>query len=473
MALMRFVLSAVALALVVPQEPAVPNVVIDHKQVDCVLAGQPPLLNACFTPPEEIVRARVYYRLGEAAWQFAPLVPEGSCFGAVLPRPTRNDGTLRYYLEAVDLASQSTKSSEYRALVVQDPNACAGVMAAVKPGPTQVASAGSKKKTLPFILIGAGAAGAGVALAAGGGDSATTTFTLTASLPATVSSTIISSSSTTPESTSTTVPGSSTTTTPGSSSTTLGPATTTTTLPGSTTTTTLPGTTTTTTTLPGTTTTTTSTTVATTSTTMAPTTTTQPCTYGVTPSTEGFGLLGGTGSLTVTTAASCAWNLSSSQPAWLHPSQTSGSGTRVVNYVVDGLVVGSRNGDIYVDQSPSAAVHVTQSAGGGLQNAPVVWIEMAIAGGSGQIVWNGASATYAAEGTTSVQAPLGAGSNRVEALLVSADGKPGVWRFSFAPAVKGLRPLAGKADSVTPDSITFRLSGRPGERVVFAFESEP
>ena len=117
MALMRFVLAAVGLALAAPQEPAVPNVVIDHKPVDCVLAGQPPALNACFTPPEEIVRARVYYRLGEAAWQFVPLVPEGSCFGAVLPRPTRTDGTLRYYLEAVDLASQSTKRSEYLSLI--------------------------------------------------------------------------------------------------------------------------------------------------------------------------------------------------------------------------------------------------------------------------------------------------------------------------------------------------------------------
>src|SRR5262245_22654273 len=102
MALTRFVLAAFGLALVAPHEPAVRNVLIDHKPVDCVLAGQPPVLNACFTPPEEIVRARVYYRLGEAPWQFAALVPEGSCFGAVLPRPTRTDGAMRYYLEAVD-----------------------------------------------------------------------------------------------------------------------------------------------------------------------------------------------------------------------------------------------------------------------------------------------------------------------------------------------------------------------------------
>src|SRR6185295_3200190 len=139
MALMRFVLAAAGLAFLTPHEPAVPNVVIDHQPVDCVLAGQPPALAACFTPPEEIVRARVYYRLGEGAWQFTALVPEGTCFGAVLPRPTRTDGSLRYYLEGVDLASQSTRSSEYRAIVVQDKNACAGVLAAVKPGSAQVA----------------------------------------------------------------------------------------------------------------------------------------------------------------------------------------------------------------------------------------------------------------------------------------------------------------------------------------------
>jgi hypothetical protein len=463
MALMRFVLAAAGLALVAPQEPAVPNVLIDHKPVDCVLAGQPPVLNACFTPPEEIVRARVYYRLGEAGWQFAPLVPEGSCFGAVLPRPTRTDATLRYYLEAVDLASQSTKSSEYRALVVQDQNACAGVMAAVRPGSTAVAT-GGKKKTLPFILIGAGAAGAGVALAGGGGGGTNTT--LTGSLPATTPTTIGSNSTTPESSTTTTTPGSSTTTPGSTTSTTLGTGTTTTTtttLPGSTTTTTLPGTsTTTTTTLPGT----------TTTTTLAPTTTTLPCTFSISPTEAEFGLLGGSGSFALDTGPSCSWGVSSNQ-SWLRVPAPTGTGPRTVNYTVDPLSLGTREGDISIDQSPATTIHVRQRFIAPLKPAPAVASELAVTGGAGQIVWDGAAVTYAAEGATSTSVPLSPGSHRVEAQLVSADGKAGTWRFTFVGrTVKGLRPVSGKVEAATPDSITFRLAGRPGERVVFVFEAE-
>jgi hypothetical protein len=445
MALMRFVLASAGLAFLTPQEPAVPNVVIDHQPVDCVLAGQPPALAACFTPPEEIVRARVYYRLGEGAWQFTALVPEGTCFGAVLPRPTRTDGSLRYYLEAVDLASQSTRSSEYRAIVVQDKNACAGVLAAVKPGGAQMAS-GGRKKALPVILIGAGAAGAGVALAGGGGGGGATTLG-TSSLPATVSSTI-ASVSTTPESSSTTTPGSTTTTVPGS----------TTTIPGSTTTT-LPGSTTT--TLPGSTT----------------TTTTQPCTYSISPSDSiVFGSSGGSGAFTLTTGASCAWDIDRSD-TWITASVTSGTGGRVISYNVQGYVLGTRNAVFSVRQNTLAQHTVHQNGLLPLDRAhgnAQVSSELAVAGGSGQIVWDGASVTYAAEGTGSAGAAMSPGLHRVEALLVSADGTPGTWRFSLAGgAVKGLRPVAGKVDAVAPDALTFRLSGRAGERVVFVFDAEP
>jgi hypothetical protein len=450
MALMRFVLAAAGLAVVAPQEPAVPNVVIDHEPVDCVLAGQPPALNACFAPAEEIVRARVYYRLGEAAWQFAPLVPEGSCFGAVLPRPTRTDGTLRYYLEAVDLASQSTKSSEYRALVVQDRDACAGVLAAVRPGPTQVASAG-RKKTLPLILIGAGAAGAGAALAGGGGGGGGgASTTQTTSSPATVTLTM---SSTTPES--------STTTTPGSSSTTTLPGSTTTTQPGSTTTTT-PSTTTTTPTTP--------------TTTLAPTTTTQPCAYAIDPAESPlFGSGGGSGSFNLTTGAACSWSLEQTA-GWVSLAVSSGTGSRNVGYDVPGYLVGYREAFVSVTGFAGARIKVRQD--GLLLRAepagtPGLVTDLSVAGGSGQIVWNGASVTYAAEGRTSTAALLQPGPNRVEALLVAGGGRPGTWRFSFPRGVRGLRPVAGRVDAATPDVITFRLSGRAGERVVFVFETEP
>jgi len=138
-------------------------------------------------------------------------------------------------------------------------------------------------------------------------------------------------------------------------------------------------------------------------------------------------------------------------------------------------LVQDREGIISVDQQSGASILVHQDGILGVaRSAPTATSELSVAGGSGQVVWNGASVSYAAEGSTSQTAPVVPGANRVEAQLVSADGKPGTWRFAFAGRpVRGLRPLSGKAEAVTPDSITFRLSGRPGERVVFVFEGEP
>jgi hypothetical protein len=64
------------------------------------------------------------------------------------------------------------------------------------------------------------------------------------------------------------------------------------------------------------------------------------------------------------------------------------------------------------------------------------------------------------------------GVHRVEARLVQAAGRPGLWRFEIgggAPA--GLRPLEGNVVQVSEGQVTFRLEGRPGERVAFTWRS--
>jgi hypothetical protein len=129
-----------------------------------------------------------------------------------------------------------------------------------------------------------------------------------------------------------------------------------------------------------------------------------------------------------------------------------------------------------VSQAPAAQHQVRQNGllkSDPARPTPAVTSELAVAGGAGQMVWDGAAVTYAAEGPTSAGVPLAPGAHRVEAQLVSADGKPGTWRFAFSgAAVRNLRPQSGKVEALTPESITFRLSGRPGERVVFVFETE-
>ena len=64
------------------------------------------------------------------------------------------------------------------------------------------------------------------------------------------------------------------------------------------------------------------------------------------------------------------------------------------------------------------------------------------------------------------------GDNRVEATLVEARSA-GTWRFELG-GVPGFRPeslrvVAGEVVQLAGDSVTFRLQGRPGERVVFVF----
>jgi len=68
------------------------------------------------------------------------------------------------------------------------------------------------------------------------------------------------------------------------------------------------------------------------------------------------------------------------------------------------------------------------------------------------------------------------GVNRVEAVLVRGAGRPGTWRFDLSnqPAMKpgSLRVVAGTVALITNDAVVFWLQGKPGERIVFAFELE-
>jgi hypothetical protein len=68
------------------------------------------------------------------------------------------------------------------------------------------------------------------------------------------------------------------------------------------------------------------------------------------------------------------------------------------------------------------------------------------------------------------------GENQVEATLVEGRGA-GLWRFELG-SVQGFRPeslrvVAGDAVQASGQTVAFRVLGRPGERMVFAFRIEP
>jgi hypothetical protein len=95
--------------------------------------------------------------------------------------------------------------------------------------------------------------------------------------------------------------------------------------------------------------------------------------------------------------------------------------------------------------------------------------ELAVPGGAGQVVANG-EAAFPRTGRYALAVRLRPGENRFEATLVEARSG-GTWRFDLG-ALPGLRPetlrvVAGDVVQVAADSVTFRLQGHPGERVVF------
>jgi hypothetical protein len=79
------------------------RVAITHKDVGCVLAGQFPRLDACFTPAEAVGRAQVQFRADETGpWYAVDMKGDGACASAVLPKPTRSISSFRYFIEVVD-----------------------------------------------------------------------------------------------------------------------------------------------------------------------------------------------------------------------------------------------------------------------------------------------------------------------------------------------------------------------------------
>ena len=103
------------------------------------------------------------------------------------------------------------------------------------------------------------------------------------------------------------------------------------------------------------------------------------------------------------------------------------------------------------------------------------WVsELGVAGGRGQVVVDGAQASFPGPGTVAQSLTLAPGPHRFEAVLVDAQGEPGVWRFdlSMLGATAGsLRVVAGEVSQIGPALVAFQMSGQPGERVVFTLRT--
>jgi len=175
----------------------------------------------------------------------------------------------------------------------------------------------------------------------------------------------------------------------------------------------------------------------------------------------------------VTTRPDCSWT-ASKDASWISfTGATSGSGSQGIPYDVQPGGGLSRTGHISVGGTSctisQGLLGVTGDAGPTLS-----WTsELAVPGATGQVVVNGAQGAFLAQGSATYSAQVQAGLNRLEAQLVSATGRPGTWRIGIAGAFEpgSLRIVGGDVLMLTDRAVVFRLSGKPGERVVLVFRA--
>jgi len=104
--------------------------------------------------------------------------------------------------------------------------------------------------------------------------------------------------------------------------------------------------------------------------------------------------------------------------------------------------------------------------------APTLRSALGVRGGRGDIALNGSSVLTAREGEGRVALHPQPGDNLVEARLLEG-ATSGTWQFDIVGLgrleTRALRVVSGELVAVGPDSISFRLSGRAGERVAFTW----
>ena len=114
----------------------------------------------------------------------------------------------------------------------------------------------------------------------------------------------------------------------------------------------------------------------------------------------------------------------------------------------------------------------TQAEASAEAGPPTLRSTLGVRGGRGDVALNGSSVLSAREGEGRATLRPLPGDNLVEARLLEGTSG-GLWQFDLVTSTpvrgRALRVVAGELAAVGPDFVTFRLSGRPGERVAFVW----
>jgi hypothetical protein len=108
-----------------PAPTAIPPPLIRHEPVDCLLAGQFPVIEATIDASNPI-KARVFFKsaLGEA-YYFVEMARSEGRFAGKLPRPSVASSPISYYVLA-QAPRRESRTPEYRAIVVPSEAECSG-----------------------------------------------------------------------------------------------------------------------------------------------------------------------------------------------------------------------------------------------------------------------------------------------------------------------------------------------------------
>jgi len=148
---------------------------IEHDDVDCLPRGEFTQFLASIQPASSIRTAKLYFRsnLYPEFYFVAMSLDAASSFGAVMPLPAEETTKVVYYIEAVDLSFQTSRSEELEVSVSDDSRCRRGPGAVLFPGANPAIVVGAIQAGVPAIPAGFQASGITGFLAATGGVAAT------------------------------------------------------------------------------------------------------------------------------------------------------------------------------------------------------------------------------------------------------------------------------------------------------------
>jgi hypothetical protein len=98
---------------------------VDHQPVPCTIPDKPFSICARVSDDNEVAKARVFFRRGgEDYYAFVDMQFDGIKYCATIPAPLEGKmSTVEYYVEAIDNAYQSKRTSTYQ-IAVQPQGVC-------------------------------------------------------------------------------------------------------------------------------------------------------------------------------------------------------------------------------------------------------------------------------------------------------------------------------------------------------------